>query len=110
MATMTREVTAGDAFMFDRDRPDCIFRNHYYIKVGVMKNPEEIVESANKLSEYLMSRAIAFYRNYKMPESYIAFMKQERLQERIARTVWDYHTDNDSSPKIVQIVVERANS
>lgn len=55
-------VMAGDSFRFDPDQPDCLFENNtHYIKIGLMKNPEQLATSANNLSNYLMERATAFY-------------------------------------------------
>ncbi len=89
------KVTAGDVFRFDNDRKDCIWRNHCYIKVGVMKNPQQVVEQANNFSDYLMKMAISFYRGYKMPKSPAIFASKERLEKKVANKIWDYYYNNN---------------
>ena len=90
---------AGDSFRFDPNRPDCLFKNNtHYIKVGLMKKPDQLVASANKLSNYLMGRAIAFYRGgYKFSKSYKNWQRRERLHPDIAETIWNHYNRNGNN-------------
>jgi hypothetical protein len=85
------EVIAGDVFWVADDRPKYIVKNNHYVKIGLVKNVEQLVVSANQLSASLMNRAIAFYRGYKFPESRQTWQNKERLNPSIAQIIWDYY-------------------
>jgi hypothetical protein len=60
-------------------------------KLGIVKNVEQLVISANWLSTSLTERAVAFYRGYKFTKSFQDWQKKERLHHSIAQTIWDYY-------------------
>ena len=85
-------VKAGDTFELDpANRPGYLQQNTHYIRVGIIANPGQVVEDANKLSSYLMERAIAYYRGHKMPEPYKEWQNREKLNPDIAQTIWNYY-------------------
>ena len=87
-------VKADDTFELDSaNRPGYLQQNTHYIRVGIIANPGQVVEDANKLSSYLMKRAIAYYRGHKMPGLYKDWQSRERLNPDIARTIWNYYKE-----------------
>ena len=87
-------VKAGDTFELDpANRLGYLQQNTHYIRVGIIANPGQVVEDANKLSSYLMERAIAYYRGHKMPEPYKEWQNREKLNPDIAKIIWNYYKE-----------------
>ena len=85
-------VKAGDTFKLDSaNRPGYLQQNTHCIRVGIVANPKQVVEDANKLSSYLMERAIAYYRGHKMPGLYKDWQSREQLNPDIAKTIWNHY-------------------
>lgn len=86
------DVAAGDIFGLDFfERPEYIFQNNHAIKIGQVKDLNQLIKRANNLSAHLKERAISFYRGYKFPESYQVWQNKERLNFSIAQAVWNHY-------------------
>lgn len=91
------EVAAGDIFGLDFfERPEYIFQNNHAIKIGQVKDLNQLITSANDLSTYLKERAISFYRGYKFPKSFQDWQKRERLHPSIATLIWEHYSKGKS--------------